>query len=928
MFNSEALFKKVLPKGSNLVKDAGLSSAFLQSTNISVLRQNADNFIATAENSFANGGVDQIADFKNSATASLESLKNNISPHIDKTITAVTGEFNNLAGNLKEEANKALDSAGKVVEGIDGSITLEMSKPLKSEKDPVETANPHEGEELRDVVVTAVRPRTNPLEKFVSANYVITLGCLTNEELADPDNTYMLNGGAKIVILKSGGGSNALGKEKITTSMEGKHGRTEYFLEDLNIQSVVNPNEGSRTVAYHQMTFKIVEPYSMGQFLEALEIGAREAGHSNYVQAPFMISLDWVGYLQEPDKDNLFHDVGTVTRLSQMAGESGRHLPISIFQADMSITARGTEYECQAIAYNATALTDAVQQIPIDIAISGKTVEELLQSSPTSLTTVLNSNLLKKEKEDKRAFADEYIVLFPTKEETKGTAQNQESGKKLDKAVVTERDINEGSGKDIFVKGKTNHDQLRETLTKVDDFSFEDWAKKILGISLKRNRLSEALKSDTVTQSNVNNIGKATIKFSDLQEGDQEANPTGLIYSVEKDCFVTSAVQISKATNQLKFAAGTKFNKIIEEVVLISKFGRGLLEQAVKPSGAKQWFRIETQVFNIPLKAAEAQRGKPPKLYVFRVIPYDVNMSLIEKPTELMHGEDELKNQIVKYYEYIYTGQNKDILDLDLQLTTRFLAPVSPDLGDNQADVKRTSQKATVSNQKDNDQPEQLKDGSDGNVQGAISSVGSVPLRNFGSGMRGVPGNQKEDIARTFHNALINATVDLISLTLKIWGDPYFISDSGVGNYSSVGAGKGGKAMIDPRGMMVYKTKMVYIHIGFRTPIDIGRSGVAEFVITQDNETKNTAELEKFSGIYRLYNVTSEFTNGRFEQTLELLRERNQSAQATNVKKPDKNADSGKLTVARNIHNDTNNAVGGFTGGSTGSFDGVSNRFA
>ena len=153
---------------------------------------------------------------------------------------------------------------------------------------------------------------------------------------------------------------------------------------------------------------------------------------------------------------------------------------------------------------------------------------------------------------------------------------------------------------------------------------------------------------------------------------------------------------------------------------------------------------------------------------------------------------------------------------------------------------------------------------------------------------------------------------------------PYFISDSGVGNYSSVGAGKGGKAMIDPRGMMVYKTKMVYIHIGFRTPIDIGRSGVAEFVITQDNETKNTAELEKFSGIYRLYNVTSEFTNGRFEQTLELLRERNQSAQATNVKKPDKNADSGKLTVARNIHNDTNNAVGGFTGGSTGSFDGVS----
>ena len=87
------------------------------------------------------------------------------------------------------------------------------------------------------------------------------------------------------------------------------------------------------------------------------------------------------------------------------------------------------------------------------------------------------------------------------------------------------------------------------------------------------------------------------------------------------------------------------------------------------------------------VKEAEEQRGRPPKLYVFRVVPYDVNVSVTEKPSEIMHGEDDIRNHVVKYYDYMYTGQNKDIINLEINFENRFLTPVSPDKGANQKDL-------------------------------------------------------------------------------------------------------------------------------------------------------------------------------------------------------------------------------------------------
>ena len=889
MINLKSLIATTVSEGNNLVQESGLVPGNLTTLGNQFTNESA-NAIAKFEGSIK-GGVDQLSEFKNVATAEINTLKNNVVAETNKITANINGEIaaNEFLNNTGLNANNTVVS--DIGNGSSSSETFDAGA------DTSDAGFENADFILDEITVNPIKP--NVLEKFVSANYQWTLSALTNEELADPDNTYMKTGPRNIII-KSGGGSNSLGDKKVTTAMEDNlTGRTEMFIEEVNISSIIAPNVRARTFSYHQFSFRVIEPYSMGQFFEALEVGAKRARHFNFIDAPFLMSLDWVGYLQEPSTPggHDFNDnLGNVARLSQIPGESARHMPIKILDATMSITAKGAEYDVQALAYNTTGLTDLVQQIPIDVAIQGETVEELLQSKALSLTTILNSNLLKREEKDDRVFADEYIILFPTKQESLKAATANANSQMA--TVPPGSNFSEDELQAIQRQfGEEQFEQILET----QSFSFKEWAQKVLGISIKRTRLSDELKADSVTQTNINKIGKSKIVYDTLQDGSQAHSPHGLVYSKDQQVTNQAPIQISKTQREMKFTKGTKIHKIIEEVILSSEYGRGLVDKAIKPNGAKEWFRIESQVYNLPVPEVEAKRGRPPKIYVYRVVPYDVNMSLIDKPTAIGHGEDRLNTQIVKEYNYLYTGENKDVLDFDLNFETRFFTPLPVGRGSSQSDVKNHG---SFVNTESMDESGALgvevtaeEVGDVNNVQGAVRKVGDVSLVNFSSGMRAVPGNEKDEIARTFHNALINHQVDLMELNLKIWGDPYWISDSGMGNYHGEQFSGDKEKFIDSRGQMVYENRELYIRVNFRTPLDYGDNGVAQFNQTaKDNKDKASAELEKFSGIYKCIEIKSSFNQGRFEQELLLLRMRNQARQAVNVKKP--NTDKSAGTVA------------------------------
>jgi hypothetical protein len=97
---------------------------------------------------------------------------------------------------------------------------------------------------------------------------------------------------------------------------------------------------------------------------------------------------------------------------------------------------------------------------------------------------------------------------------------------------------------------------------------------------------------------------------------------------------------------------------------------------------------------------------------------------------------------------------------------------------------------------------------------------------------------------------------------MKILGDPYFIADSGWGNYT---AKPTNYENINSDPSMDYQSGEVDILVNFRTPLDINvATGKADF--------GNTTLISQFSGLYKVYEVSSNFSKGKFTQDLTLMR--------------------------------------------------------
>ena len=124
-----------------------------------------------------------------------------------------------------------------------------------------------------------------------------------------------------------------------------------------------------------------------------------------------------------------------------------------------------------------------------------------------------------------------------------------------------------------------------------------------------------------------------------------------------------------------------------------------------------------------------------------------------------------------------------------------------------------------------------------------------------------------------------SSNVDLVKCNLQIMGDPWFLSDSGIGNYQA----DSGPIMFDTDQtppQMDYIRQQVFILVNFKTPFDYPDSW-NDWLTPYDNsilDAKGGAmTVEMFSGLYRVTRVTSEFSQGQFSQTLEILRMPNQS---------------------------------------------------
>ena len=722
----------------------------------------------------------------------------------------------------------------------------------------------------------------NPLHDYASYNYVFTIAALTLEEVNFPE--VLLKTKPKYPVAQSSGKQGP----EVLNYLKNINLNLEYFVEDVEIESIVSPSKKNKHTQFTNMRFVVREPFSIGLFLQTLNAQAARAGANpavNYTHAPYGLIVDFVGVDANGKPFN--------------NPELRKVIPFYFKKASFSAGLQGSYYECEGVPVTEYGLMSVTNTIQHDVTLSGKTVFEMLQVGERSLMAQLNKkgNTDEKKAKTKQTKAsnepvrsEDIIIYFPAMPWQQERSDSQRKAILEDRAV-----IDEGYSVPRFFiekRDETLELLLGQNVIVTNEFTgYEGKGVRVFQFDAPvdyesgTNWLGNPIGSSkmAIADGNMAIIGKTFPEF--------EKN-----WDPKKGIFTRNNISLDLKEMTLSFKAGTYITDIIETVILLSEYSLNFVKNPdeIKDSqpGSTPWFRIQPQCFELKDSFLQDLTKNTPKVVIFNVIPYQVPDELFIDSTSYSPNTATIRNNIVKGYNYIYTGLNQDILNFDVQYNMAFYNSIPPKLnksantsadGEGKTDaysvaVRKESIFKVVSNEP------RLKGGQGGASIKPQDNVSGEGTENESTDLK---------IARTFNDRVINSNVDLIQLDLEIIGDPYFLPMSGISNYQPDSRtyanpqgftdAEGNQTLTgslygNSQGEINYMDRMCYIEVNFRTPVDIRTNG-NDFIFPigggYENALGQTVQLGEFSGLFRVYKINNQFRAGKFTQVLTIVRSGN-----------------------------------------------------
>jgi hypothetical protein len=760
-------------------------------------------------------------------------------------ITRINGKDARVYGTqrqLDDYQNKKPDGTKKIATKTDTAVPKEVANFVKkafgattdvdnlkdargnAEKPPASNAG-SSGTNLGSVV-------PNPLGQFASINHLWTMAVLTPKQFNNP-NLYRNAVGLSFAN-QSYEVSSTVGEETLTANLQSsivfssagrgdaervntRYGKPEYFVDNFQMTSIIaaTPKTGNQNAI--NFTFDVFEPFSMGLFLQSLQNAAIKAGYTNYLDSPFLLKLDIIGFDENSQIKKTIKPKFFILKLKKVT-----------FEVDET----GSKYAVEAYPYNHQGFSDTVDTAFTDINIGVTTgtsaddeqnpdekgtVRDVIATGPNSLVALLNKNEELAVKQGRYKIKDRYEVHFPEKSNQRFTNQDQFS--------------NDANASATFNPDKAG-------------------SKSVGGTEV-----------DATTSKNIGNnpISKSKFGFDVTKGGNFPFKTDKDVVDEDTGRVKRGIMQIDESARTFHFTQKQKLTDIITQVILSSTWAKEATQKATKVDGMIDWFKIDTQIEFLDY---DDSIGDFAKKYVYRVVPFKVHSSIFSNPNAVPVGYDILEKDICKKYEYIYSGQNTEILSFNIEINYLFYSGANPQ-----------SESKTKDEQK-----EDIKGPAASTAKTTETSAGNEPkaqAANLGKSkvkknpdlfnvLRGGSGDVdvEQKIAQSFQDAFINVTsADLVKINFEIMGDTYYLIDSGLSNYFAAESAE--SSLLTEDGTMNYESKDVYIYITFRTPADINqRNGGFEF---EDG-------ISPFSGIYRVIKVISNFAGGTFKQELQCVR--------------------------------------------------------
>jgi len=309
----------------------------------------------------------------------------------------------------------------------------------------------------------------------------------------------------------------------------------------------------------------------------------------------------------------------------------------------------------------------------------------------------------------------------------------------------------------------------------------------------------------------------------------------------------------------------------VSKVLNVAQFKGGA--QAVSDQAQDfyfDYFKIRASVDPLPGRF-DSIRAMNQKIINFHVEPYKVHAYSLAIPG-VSTGQN-FKNFVFKTYNYIFTGENVDVLDLDINYKVAYFQSRLKDF-ENTDDRKNTIADATDKATGSTNATQYFTD------QDFLTRSHPDNAKSEGTGKTGGTPTQLD----SFLDALTHPMADMVNVRMEVLGDPAWISQSqfiplnaknfvqGTGKASDpdISYWRRNRDRIWNPDLRCYNTDVAepIINLNFRMPTDLNdQTGVYELQADQS---------ASFSGLYRVVQVEHNFTDGKYTNVLNMTRFNNQ----------------------------------------------------
>lgn len=709
----------------------------------------------------------------------------------------------------------------------------------------------------------------NILHNYASYTYNISLHTVSvtqyNSFATDPKTTYTPEDGS-VLIASAGRWDNTRFRNK-------NFSNADFFFDKLSFETVIGSVEYAQNSNVLSLDFSIIEPYGMTLANRLLDLAKdyssdpkNKSIQSNVLQLPYLLQLDFFGY----------DSSGNPQQIPSIA----KYIPIMITSIKFRISTTGSQWDFTAVPYNHQAFTETSGVTPMKCQVVANSLKEFFAAVPigTYQDAVFNEQ------------AVSFNSMIVNQKAVNGAEINRKSITSGGAFGEKHKTGTRSEGIAVSNQIEAGRVQPQTELSKINVLINQSSYPAAVNLWNQVNKRTGVCKiADEISFAIDPLIIDAKFQPQEL------INITSLEMTTANTTQANLAIQSGMITNiddkehprvETTINQGTSILQVISTAMLNSDY---IHNQIIDPSKDN----------NITVGQMQAFLSKP--LNWFHVVPtvkilgYDtINNRYAKKITyNIQHKvlyQDKNKNAsqgypvvIAKDYEYLFTGKNNDILNFDLTFDSQFfvvnvanpanadssaassasdLTPTQSLLSKNKTDTLTNAQVSAILNDINANGIPELKP--------KIHLVASIPTTSVTRG-------GKADMAKQLErNILSTIAGDMVSVTLKIIGDPDFIKQDDVfytlkdikdQTYINIANKKVTDKRRTPNKSLATDSEDLFVRLTFKTPVDYGKDGLATPIASS---SKNKYASSMFSGLYKITTVKNYFSGGKFEQELNL----------------------------------------------------------